>query len=217
VPLELHELNAAVSHLEARMIPSTDEEYATCMDAMGNMLPARPEDGMTWDKRLELYRTALADVPPDLLEQAAMACIKSEKFFPRVADIREKIAAELKTRANMLHRALWLQTNRSKAPDLQPFVPEPEDVRLRAAIERWHKHRDSFLGRTLRLSAIAAEVRLAELEDRAPADWATEQSTRPVPPSVSQPPRPPAPPPTIEGDYERLDEPPPRTGDELEW
>lgn len=216
VPLPLQDLVEAIAHLEARTIAATAEEYLTCMDAMGATLPARAEDALTWDKRLEIYQTALADLPPDLLEAAALECIKTEKFFPSVATIREKIEAEFKKRSNMLHRALWLQANRTQAPARQAFVPEPEDVRLRATIARWRKHADSFMGHKLRLSAMGAEMRLAEIEGRAPEDWAIEQSTKPSPAPISQPPRPPAAPPTIEGDFSRV-ETDSKPTQELEW
>lgn len=233
--IPLPDLRDAIEHLEARLIPATLAEFNICMAAMLNALAIETTDHSTWEKRLEIYFTALNDIPPDLLERACLECIKSETFFPKAALVRAKIDAALKLRRNQLARANWLVSNRGTLTPGEAFEPEPEEVRLRGAIARWEKHRDSFYGLQLRRSAMVAEVRLAEIEDRAPADWAIEQAARPMPAPITKPPAPAAPPPTIEGDYvvqtaahepddpsdvtttAAHEEPPPRSGDELEW
>lgn len=200
-PPPLDELNAAVAHLEARLIPIRLEDFRTCMQALLNNLAVKDDEGETWEERLGIYFTTLNDVPMDLLEEATLRCIKSETWFPKVAVIRAKIEAEFKLRRNMLARARWLVANRTKPAALPVFVPPPEDVRLREAIERWHRFKDAFFAPALRKTAIEAEIRLADIEGRAPADWAIEQATMRLPPSTDHPPGHTAPA-TIEGDYQ---------------
>lgn len=155
------------------------------------------------------YTRHLRELPIDILEAACDQCAKASPFFPAVADIFRHARPPLEKRQRQRDRVDRMMRAKDAPKGAEPFTPEPEEVRLRGNVARYLKHRDGFLGPTLRANAVAAEQRLAEIENRAPADWATEQATQPTPPSVAQPSRAAPPPPTIEGEFERVASPEP--------
>tara|TARA_R110000824_G_scaffold65483_1_gene170478 strand:- start:1556 stop:2014 length:459 start_codon:yes stop_codon:yes gene_type:complete len=64
----------------------------------------RLPQGLEWESASELYRDALADVPPDLLELAFQRAVRECKFFPTVAEIRGHANPELSRRKRAMNR-----------------------------------------------------------------------------------------------------------------
>lgn len=84
----------------------------------------------------EVYRRNLADVPPALLQQAAERCIRTCRWFPRVAEIREA-AAEIALQLPGEARALDQIDNRVRwARDGQQGEPPPVDPLVVEALAR---------------------------------------------------------------------------------
>ncbi len=147
-----------------------------------------------YNSKVPEYARHLRELPADILAMACDACAKASPFFPAVADLFKHARPIIEKRQRQRDRVARLIAAKD-APTAAPvFVPEPEEVRLRAAIGRWRADAGSFLAAMLRRSAVAAEIRLAEIENRAPEEWALEQATE----SIAEPPRPPAPPPNID-------------------
>lgn len=113
--------------------------------------------------------------PEDLLQGACLELLKTRTFRPSPAEIVKLIEPKHSERKRMLARARRLLPDTAKPAGAETFQPEPEDVRLRGMIDRFHRCRPgSFLRPILQRSAIAAEKRLAEIEGRQPSDWIRE-------------------------------------------
>jgi hypothetical protein len=166
IPFGLGELAAAIAHLEARLIPATDQDFQVCMVAMMRML-AIPDDGVAWEDRLKIYRAATEDIPPDLWEAAAMHCIKTCEFIPKVAIVRKAIEDRLSERNRFLLRARRLYDLAKNGQGKPAIVREPEDVRLAVTI-KWAIYRNQAS------EAKRLERRVAELRGRDPEAWAVD-------------------------------------------
>jgi hypothetical protein len=166
IPFGLTELADAIAHLEARLIPATDQDFQVCMVAMIRML-ALPDDGVAWEDRLKIYRAATEDIPPDLWEDAAMHCIKTCEFVPKVAAVRKVIEDRLSERNRFLLRARRLY-DLAKTGQVKPApVRDPEDVRLAVTI-KWD------ILRSRPADARRSARRVAELRGLEPEAWAVD-------------------------------------------
>ncbi len=120
------------------------------------------------------YQRHLRDVPLDILKAAADACVRESGFFPTVADFFKHSRLELEKRKRQADRIRALIDSRNRPAPAQEFKPEPEEVRLRGAIWRGWRDRETFTGPASWKRASDAERRLAQLESREPAEWASE-------------------------------------------
>lgn len=71
--------------------------------------------------RISAYATALADLDPDAVIAAMMDCLKTAKFFPRPADIRERVLGQTDDRAELAWGAVQRAIKRHgylREPDL---------------------------------------------------------------------------------------------------
>ena len=144
------------------------------------------EQGATFQRHLK-------DIPYDILDKAADACVRDSPIFPAVADFFRHAKPELEKRRQQCERINRLRALKDSPKQEEAFVPEPEDVRLRGIVARYLKHRESFLGPGLAKNAIASERRLAEIEKREPAEWARDIVAAPQPVATTAPPLPPTP------------------------
>jgi hypothetical protein len=169
--------------------PATEQQIRNTLLPL--MLTLKIENKLlTEENEREFYSTMVAELvrhlketPPDILAEACDAHVKESPFFPTVADLFKHIKPAIERRKTQQWRIAQIVAAANRPTRAEPFKPEPEDVRLRATVEHYHKHRESFLGPILRKNAVAAEQRLAEIENRAPEDWALEQA----PPSPTAP------------------------------
>lgn len=66
-----------------------EEDIDTIIAGLAIALPRRRDTAATDGAKLEIYATALSDVPLADLAAAADTMVKTAKFFPTVAEIRE--------------------------------------------------------------------------------------------------------------------------------
>lgn len=95
------------------------------------------------DARMEIYFRALADLTFDDLNVAVSAHVRTQKFFPRPAELREAIGGSVDDQAEMawahvrreVRRVGW--TGMEPGPNGQPQNPPrwPDEATKRAALE----------------------------------------------------------------------------------
>lgn len=84
------------------------------------------------DARMEIYFRALDDLALDDIRKAVNVHVRTQKFFPRPAEIREAIDGTLDDRAEMAWAHLLSEVRR-KGYTMQPEWPD--DATRRAAME----------------------------------------------------------------------------------
>lgn len=132
--------------------------------------------------RMAVWAESNADLGNDLWSEATMHCLQNAKYgMPKPPDFRRAVVEKFTASQRRLDRCRRMMALHGEAFDAKrgaksaEFQPEPEEVRLRASINRFHDCGvGSFLRPMLQRSAIAAEKRLAEIEGRAVADWTRE-------------------------------------------
>lgn len=90
------------------------------------------------DARLEIYFAALSDVPIEAIRSAANIHVRTSKFFPRVAELREAIVGNADDRADLAWGALLQLVRRYGYPgvDGKGTPPAfPDETMRRAAYE----------------------------------------------------------------------------------
>jgi hypothetical protein len=129
---------AAYADVERSLQGSTPEHIAAVLGTISCALPKRQTDADA-QAMLEVYIRALADIPPDILEHAGMEAVKTCKFFPKVAELRELARPEMsmrKWRLFVLGQLAEKHDREWRDPVKHPMA-KPEDIaRLRRRIER---------------------------------------------------------------------------------
>ncbi len=168
--------------IEILTVPPADPKHmAWCLAklqiAFESHLP-RPSDETT-KRRIAVWAETNADLGNDLWSEATMHCLQNAKYgMPKPPDFRRAVLEKFTARQRRLDRCRRMMALHGEAFDAKrgakpaAFTPEPEEVRLRASIKRFHDCGvGSFLRPMLQRSAIAAEKRLADIEGREPGDW----------------------------------------------
>lgn len=163
-----------IGELDRGLQPTRPEFLRWICDKL-SALPSQSASGVN----AALWTDNVCDVcdgyPEDLLQGACLELLKTRTFRPSPAEIVKLIEPKHAERRRMLARAKRLLPDTAKPADVATFQPEPEDVRLRGMVERFHRcPPGSFLRPILQRSAIEAEKRLAEIEGRQPSDWIRE-------------------------------------------
>lgn len=190
-------LDEARRWLEARIVPCGEAGVGKALMPLLMTTQMPNTDGMSEETlqafgvaKMAEYGRLLRDVPADILEAAADACAKASPFFPAVADIFKHANPLIEKRQRQLHRVNELIRRQNAPAEAPAFKPEPEEVRLRAEIARWRRvGADVVMGVNLKRNAIAAEKRLAEIENRVVEAWALEQQTEATVLPPAPPPR----------------------------
>jgi hypothetical protein len=126
-----------------------------------------------WDKPTVTAQRAIwievnGELPHDLWSLGTIELLKTHKFgMPKPVHLREKVGAMFEARTTMLKRIRAMMV----AAGPKSVAVEPYPVRLRHMVE-------TGLKRGRMQMAITAELKLAALENRAPADWVKQ----PIPP-----------------------------------
>lgn len=132
-----------------------------------NKLFSRPTRDPTEEKaafQAETFLDACGHFPDDLWTLATTELLQTQTFRAAPAEMYAIANPRYRERQRMLERVNLMLAGGAPKP-AAPFVPEPEDVRLRTL-------RDS-LKRVGRLDRAAGyEMRLASLEARQPEEWA---------------------------------------------
>jgi hypothetical protein len=161
-----------VDELTRGLLP-TRAEFLKWICSKLSALPTQTSTGLN----AALWADNVIDVcehyPEDLLQSATLELLKTRTFRPSPAEIVAVIEPRYGERQRMLDRAKSLVAPIEQAA--KPFEPEPLEVRLRAAIDRWERNKDHpMMADRLRKTAIESEIRLAEIEKREPRDWALD-------------------------------------------
>lgn len=133
------------------------------------------------------YSRLMSHLPPDIIREACDQHVKRSKFFPAIAELMEVAEPAFALRQRQAKRLEYLLKTNGK-PKPKVFEPEPEAVRLQAAVNRYFANKSSFVAHILRRTAIEAEKRLAEIEARPVAAWVGEAeilTTAPTPEPVA--------------------------------
>lgn len=140
-----------------------------------------------------VYTKHLKNIPLDLLDKAADACVKESPYFPAVADFFRHAQPEIDRRRRQCGRInALIEESRRKASGVV-VKKETEEERLVATIKRWRDQGvDVLFGANLKARAVQAERDLAKLKGRPIEEWAWEQTEETKAKTL--------PPPTIEGD-----------------
>lgn len=173
------------------------------------------------------YTRHLEHFPADIIRAACDDHARNgSAFFPALFDLTKHAKPAHEKRKRELERVMAVQRN-AKAPRIAAapkFVREPDDVLHRAAVARFHKFKGGMVHDTLRRAAIESETWLAVHEGREPDleqfGTATPSIAPPMPRRSThsgrkqaidveeQPPLPKMEAPTLEGDFQRVEEPP---------
>lgn len=166
--------------LDAKLAPCGRQGVGPILSPLMVTLKGRGTDGMSeqnaaayYSVQADRYAVLLEHVPAKILEAACIAHERVSDWFPTAHELLKHCEPEME---KLGWQRRWLDkipvAGKNPPKVVHDFEPEPEEVRLRTAIERGHKYRNGFMGENLWRSAIRAEIRLAEIEGRQPADWA---------------------------------------------
>jgi hypothetical protein len=90
------------------------------------------------DTRMEIYFRALSDFELDAIARAVDSLVRTSKFFPRPAEIREAMTGSVDDHAELAWNAMVGLVRRCGYwwnEDLQGPIPWPDDATRRAALE----------------------------------------------------------------------------------
>jgi hypothetical protein len=88
-PAPLDDIDRAISEITQWLWPVADP--AACLGPLGEMF-GLPDN---WQWQAPLYDEALGDLPEWALQEAVRACLRHCKFFPKPAEIRERLPDQL--------------------------------------------------------------------------------------------------------------------------
>lgn len=89
-PAERAELADKIIAFEDQLCPTRPSEIEECVGMLTLAYPAMKVSVEVASARLQLYVEALSDIPAAFLRVACMKALQELKFFPSVAEIRER-------------------------------------------------------------------------------------------------------------------------------
>lgn len=133
VPPEVRQLiPAAIEEVERSLTPATESQIVEALAMLEFALPVgRNMPEVSADARAAIYLKALSDVPADILNAACMDAVKTLKFFPKVAELRELAAPEIGRRqwARMTLKRMAEVHDEHYRPSLtEKEMVKPEDL-----------------------------------------------------------------------------------------
>lgn len=132
-------VEAAAKALE----PATTKQRRACLVAMVAVYPPRDDDEAASKVRFDIYHEALRDIPADILWLACMECMKTIKFFPMPAEIRNAAEALLRMRRIDLARMKALRDYRRIREESVEALTEEEQARRAAASDALRRTLDA--------------------------------------------------------------------------
>lgn len=179
------DMNIGLRTLRQGLDPADKSVAAECVAKLAvgaNLQQSREEARM----RLEVWWEANGDLPADLWRAGTTALLQGFKYgMPKPSDLRERVQAKLDERQRDIAK-LEKMIQRAKG-EAKPYEREPANVRIKGL-------RDTFKRIGQRHKAAMYEMQLAEMESRAPEEWATAPMAAPTAKPVEE--RPPFVPPT---------------------
>jgi hypothetical protein len=203
-------LKQGLETIEHLLAPASAEAIGAAMMPLVLTTKVAATEGMSDEKALAFYQAKTAEttrllvkaeVPIDLLKEAADKCSLASRYFPEVADLMEHIRPALEKRKRQRERIAILIDGASKPaekPKPEPFKAEPLDVRLATMRDSYRRIGDIA-------KAAKYERELAKLKGREPEDWARDVVEATVLPSPPQPSRSVGPPKRYATDVDHAD------------
>lgn len=119
-PAERAALGRAIAEMEAAQAGAPAAAIDIAIGQLALAFPPVKQSEAAAVARLALYREALADLPPDILAAAVKACIRTCRFFPTVAEIREGARGPLAVREWQLGRLRMLAWRHDRETQAEP-------------------------------------------------------------------------------------------------
>jgi len=159
--------------------------WDTRADALANLVDALPTKPPVTLERVGIYLAELADIPPGTLREACQRLIRTSRFFPTVAEIREvaaEIALALPTEAEALAQ---IHARQGWVADAATAPPPEGHPLVKAAIDQvggWFVFRASENQAVVRgqFGRIYREQRAAAVAAAQAGDWASARGSLPA-------------------------------------
>lgn len=132
---QLAGLTAALSSVEASLVPATTKQRRACLLALVSVYPPRDEAEEVAKTRFDLYHQTLRDVPGDILWDACMACLRKLKFFPMPSEILKEAEALLCARRRALVQLRALRDYQAVRPEAPLRLSQEEQDRRRKIVD----------------------------------------------------------------------------------
>lgn len=140
--------------------------------------------------RMSVWMEACGDLNDALWIDATTQAIQSLKWMPKPAEFRALVAPQIDLARKRRRRLEAMEEAARRPPAAQPFVREPDEVRIRGMRDSFRKVGDMF-------KAAKYERMLARDEKREPEEWA-RADIQPPSPSIAAATMPDLPKPSLE-------------------
>lgn len=115
---ELGECRRLVSQYQAALQPAHPVIVAEKLLEAALIYPDRQTSEKQAEGRSMIYEKHLGDLPADILVKAFDRAFCELKFFPTVAEIRERAEPDMTRRRARLHRLMWTESeNRARVAE----------------------------------------------------------------------------------------------------
>lgn len=161
------DLRAAIQILEGRLRRVTAKHAVRCLGKLLVALDPTRHTAEETEFRAVVWIEACGDLNDELWSEATLACIQTSKWMPKPAEFRAQVEAKVDGWKRELKHCRRMLDGVHRPVSSEPFVPEPEDIRLRHL-------RDSLLRFGKRDRAAVWERQLASVEQREPEAWARQ-------------------------------------------
>lgn len=129
-PADRSALAALATATEAALAPANPREIRRMIGKLALGFPAGKASDQEAEARLALYAEGLGDIPADILGAACARALRECRFFPSVAEIRERCTGVAVRRWELSRiRTLIATHDRDWRPEGEP----PETERMTAA------------------------------------------------------------------------------------
>ncbi|WCM27203.1 hypothetical protein NDN01_25005 [Sphingomonas sp. QA11] len=129
-PEERSGLAALAVATEAALTPAAPREIRRMIGKLALGFPAGKASDLEAEARLELYAEGLGDIPADILGAACARALRECRFFPAVAEIRERCTGMAVRRWELSRIRMLIATHDRH---WQPGGPSPATEPLTAA------------------------------------------------------------------------------------
>lgn len=168
------EIRSALASLRVHMQPVGPQQIRDCLGRLAVTTRHQSASDAEWRGRAAEYARLLGHYPADIWADACDEHARESTWFPTIHELNERMLARLgrrKRAIERLERMLEHETSRSEGR-------EDRGTRLRAIVRVYQENMGSrsTVVAMLRRSAVRAEIELAEMEGREPAEWAREEA-----------------------------------------
>jgi hypothetical protein len=134
-PAERSALAALAAAADAALAPAAPREIRRMIGKLALGFPAGKASDLEAEARLELYAEGLSDIPADVLGAACARALRECRFFPSVAEIRERCAGVAVRRWELSRiRTLIATHDRDWRPQGEPQETERMTAAQRARL-----------------------------------------------------------------------------------